>query len=252
MEPKTGTQQAGQTQQGGDGGDGTPDQDKIVHDIANKVATEQLARFGGRLEKQVLPRLIGEAIAPIVEQMKAFAEAREAQPQAGGGDGKPAPTADQRALEQERIKQENRMKALEAKLAASEKAREEEHTTRVQQEERAALQKALVDVGVSPLRLSGAMALLYTEKRLVARDGEGQIGFKVKGPVGEEIAPLAEGVIAWAKTEEGKDYLATRPVQGSGVRPGAAVGMRQDPKQQKIAEARAKFAEMFGYNTPGQ
>jgi hypothetical protein len=105
---------------------------------------------------------------------------------------------------------------------------------------------------VSPLRLPGALALLYTEKKLVARDGEGQIGFKVKGPVGEEIAPLAEGVIAWAKTEEGKDYLATRPVQGGGVRPGAPAGVRQDPKQQKVADARVKLAEMFGYTTPNQ
>jgi hypothetical protein len=241
--------QQGQGQQSGDGGEGGG-QEVDVEKLVNTAISNHLSRFKGHISKEVTD-MVGKAIAPLAEQLQALAQAREAQ-SAAGGDGKQATTAEQRALEQERVKQENRIKTLEAKLAAEATAREQEHTTRLQQEERAALQKALVDVGVSSLRLPGALALLYTEKKLVARDSEGQIGFKVKGPVGEEIAPLADGVVAWAKTDEGKDYLATRPVQGGGVRPGAPAGSKQDPKAQKIAEARAKLAEMFGYSNPNQ
>lgn len=132
----------------------------------------------------------------------------------GGGGGIPKEV-------QEQIDELKRSNKKLTDDVAKEKQEKQAATRRnEQQEERSKLREELKKQGVPDERLNGVVALLYADQNRVVRDKEGKIKYVVVRDGYDEQVELEEGVKEWAKSDEGKNYLAPVGVQGGGTRGG--------------------------------
>ncbi len=115
--------------------------------------------------------------------------------------GDPAAEASQPSIssvqaEVTKLRREN--EAEKAKLRATEL----EATTRHE----------LTQNGVAPAMLDAAMGLLINRRKLIVHDEEGRLVFKdIAGDI-----TVTEGIATWARSQEGRAFLASKNAQGAG------------------------------------
>lgn len=108
------------------------------------------------------------------------------------------------------------LKAMQDKLDAETKAREDAETARRADALHSAARAALVDAEVPGDRVKHAMAFLRQEG-LLETDDDGKPAMKAPDQWGNDaMQPLKEAIPAWLKTDDGKAYLPPRNVQGTG------------------------------------
>jgi hypothetical protein len=230
----------------GESGVNSEEVERQIDEKVNKAISNHLTRFRTAFEKEqakTFSALLGEAVGPINETLKALAERPEPTPPAGGeGEG------GKDDLERKRL--EAQIKDLEARAVRAEQEREQERATRAREEERNELSKALGEQGITGARQRAAMALLYTEEQRVVRDDDNAIRFTVpKGGYVDEV-PLSDGIAEWLKTEEGKTFLPPRGSHGSG-NTGSETRNNRPPRTpaEKKAKAQAELMAAFGVAT---
>jgi hypothetical protein len=104
------------------------------------------------------------------------------------------------------------MQALKKQLENIQKERDTEVSNRRNLELRNSVKENLLKAGVSPAMVKAAMAVLVDSDKVVGYDEADQIVFK--SATGD--MDLASGLKTWAKSEEGKAFVAPRGAIGSG------------------------------------
>ena len=115
---------------------------------------------------------------------------------------------------QEEPKKEDKFSVLQRQMEAIQKERDAEVAKRKDTELRTSIKDALVKSGVSPHMVKAAMSVLVDSDKVVGYNDDDQIVFKTA--TGD--LDLANGIKTWAKSEEGKVFVAPRGTQGSGER----------------------------------
>lgn len=210
-------------------------EEQRFNDIANRAAADHAKRLTAKFEKALEDR--DAKIAALVQENE---ELRKKPADGGGKQPEPEGLAGIRKEFEARLAERDR------KLEEERKARESERAARLADEERAAAMSALGEMEISG-ELQRAAFLRLREEKLIGRDGQGGLVFKVQKDGYVDEVPLRDGIKAWAETPTGKAYQAPKGVQGSGNRP--APGPRSPAKTsraERVAEARAALAEAFG------
>lgn len=212
---------------GGKGGAGGVEDDKPEY-LTAEQAQEMISKaVNGALSKRNLEKTVGDivmaSLAKFQEAKEAEATEKQEEQAAKGPDAKgelpPAYKAHYDRLEaQLKAEREERLKA--------EKAREDVEKARRRDEERSTAAEHLRKHGISDARISGALAVLHTERGAIARSEDAKrIVFKSKDKYGNDVElALDEGLQQWLKTDEGKEYLPARDARGSGGAGGKANG----------------------------
>lgn len=213
---------------GGEGGDEKPLTRKEVEDMVGKsIGTHINSRgFQEKLRKGLAS---SDDIQGLRKMLEDSAAARSGTNEGQGGDGgqgngggagggggsSAGGGMDQetkRALTKLQHDNEDLQKALRA---MSDEKKATELKTR-ESEERGALKDAL-NGKVRPSLLPAAVALLYGERKVVGRDKDGGVVFKMKDRDNFDVeAAIDDGVKAWLETAEGKEYLPPVEAGGSG------------------------------------
>lgn len=217
---------------------------KIIDARNNAAVSNQLSRFRKSFEADLDGKLDGK-LNPIAESLKAMQESATSRSEVQSEPSEQSLAELQKA--------QARIDELERKNQEAERRAQETEQKRLASEERNALQKALRDAGVDEARLRGAVALLYGEDKVIARDEDGNIVFKVARTGYVDEVPLDEGVTEWLRSDEGKAHLPARGTAGSGAS-GSQHQRRRGPttKEERVAEARKTLANAFGIATPEQ
>lgn len=214
----------------GDGDGGDPPEipehlQKFVAQEIQKGVNGALSSWGKRFETKT-----GETVkSALAEALKDF-KPKADDGGSGDGDGQARQNGGSGGGDQQVTLE---LKKLRGELESVTKAREKERAeaqakeeTRMRAEERSALNTALLKAGVPDARAAGASALLFHDKKLVARNDAGEICIKVTKTYGsekvDELVPLDAGVTEWLKTPEGKEYAPAVAASGSGNRGGRA------------------------------
>lgn len=188
------------------GGGGSPGlNEQQVTEIVNRAFTAR----AGRLKEEILGGVQGaltEALKPINERLAAAPKDDKTKPK------------DDKAESPETAELRAKVEEMQAQLKAKDQAAAKERQDREAAERDAAIRDHLAKAGVKPALLDGALAVARGQVKV--KDGKPVWVAQREGYV-EEL-DLAKGVGEWANTETGKEYLAPRPVQGSGARPGQA------------------------------
>lgn len=218
---------AGGAGEGGQGAEGgapgatlsMEDVEKLVDARVNGALTTHFNRFKGVMAKDVEGQ-VSKGLNPVLEKLTAMEAAFKERPAAPPAGDQPLSAAVDAATR----KADARIKELEAKADAAEKARAESEMTRLQQEERSALASALGAAGVEGVKQNVLIAYLHKEKAAVRRNDKGEVCLRLTRPYGEDDVPLAEAIPEWLKTAEGKEFAPPRPTGGSGASGGKAQG----------------------------
>lgn len=223
------------------------DQQKAIDARVNAAVSNQLSRFRKSFEADLDGKLDGK-LGPIADSLKSLQDSATSRSDQGDQDDK---GNDQSLAELQ--KAQARIDELERKNKEAEQRAQDTEHKRLASEERTALQKALREAGVDEARLRGAVALLYGEDAVVARDSDGNIVMKVQRSGYVDEVTLDEGVAEWLKSDEGKAHLPARGTGGSGAS-GSTHQRRRGPttKEERVAEARRTLANAFGIPTQEQ
>lgn len=233
----------------GKGGDGKgggeaeiPDHIKtFVEGAVTRGINGALGTWGKRFEAKIptadsLKETISTSLAEALKGLKPDGAGGDGGGDDGGGDGKRKRSADD-PMERKFLKLQDDLKKTQDALKAKDEQATKEREERARAEERTELGNALRKVGVPDARAAAAAALLFHERKLVARNEAGEICLKVKSTVGgqtmEDLVPLSEGVEAWAKTPEGKEFMPPVDAGGSGNRGGRVPGPRPGEKMSR-------------------
>jgi plasmid stability protein len=212
-------------------------QDEIRRMVVGTVKEQ----VGKALKGLDLKGMIGEALAPVLEQvesLKATSGGDKVQGQTSGQAPGALPPEVQKQIDQ--LAKAN--KALQDKYDAAEKLRAETEAKSRRKEERDALGAALRKAGVPEPLAAGAVAYLG-ERGTIKRTDDGAI----RWAQGDDELELDKGAAAWLKTDEGRAYLPPRQVSGSGQgRNQQSVGTngQRMSKDQEIEVALAAIAGM--------
>ena len=103
---------------------------------------------------------------------------------------------------------------LKQQFDALKQERDTEVSKRKDSELRNSVKESLLKAGVSTPMIKAAMALLVDSDKVVGYNDEDQIVFKTES--GD--LDLVSGLKTWAKSEEGKAFVAPKGAQGSGER----------------------------------
>jgi hypothetical protein len=211
--------------------------EKLVNEKLNAALSSHMTRFKGSLSKE-LEATIAKAVGPLSERFEQLQSSPSTQP---ANENKPAAEA-----ERLQKKHDAEMAALRAQVESRNAELDKERKQRLENEERSTLSQALAAAGVTNTR--GAIALLYTEDKRLARNDKGEVVFKVQKAGFEDFVPVDEGLADWFKTDEGKSYLPPRGAAGSGAVPsgGGRPGGTKDAKADRKSEAKRLIAEYFG------
>lgn len=181
----------------------------IVSKSVNAAIAERFRRFETKVDERFKTL---ESKKPAGDD----ADDPDAEPDAGGAPaaGKSKPGAGGVSPEfEQRLKATERRAEKAEKLAAEEKTIREKAVAEGRvREERAALQDQLTAAGVKGKMLAPAVAFLYGEQKKVKRTEDGRIVWAE----GDDELDIAEGVKAWAKSEDGLGFMPARDVGGSG------------------------------------
>ena len=211
-----------------------------INETVNAALTGHMTRMKGAMTKEVA-QMLESGLTPLAEQLAALAAPKTTEPSTTG-DGTGDTEADKKRAIAD-AKHADELKKMQARLDDADAKTAKAEAIRAEQEERTALSQALTEAGVDGPRMKGAMALLYTEERRLARDDDGTIKYRVNGTYGEEMVSLKDGLKAWLETDEGKAYLPPRGATGSGANPsGQPGGVRTDGKRTKADAERAVMA----------
>lgn len=221
--------------------DDTPNEteDERIGRVVNAAVSSQLKRGG---VKDIINAAVQAALEPamatltetITKTLKA-AGGGSGDGGDGGGDNKGAklPPDVQKRIDE--IERSNKRLTEENATSKAEAARE--RLANQQAEERQILRKELAASGVSEERIDGALALLYTERKKVKRDGEGKIRFSTTKDGYPEDVDVSVGVAEWTKSAEGKAYLPADNVSGTGTRSGRPPTRgKGEPSEQELLQ----------------
>ena len=133
--------------------------------------------------------------------------------------------------------------ALMGKLRKGEDERRLERESRLAMEEKQAISTTLAKLSIRPGLMTAALNHLRATG-MIKRSAEGEIVIERKDDVGTlEQVPLEEGLTAWTKTDEGKEFLPPKDAGGSGAgsgggtRRGGGAGGLQMPSMAELAAA---------------
>lgn len=178
------------------------DLETLLNEKVNKAITGHVNRVKETFEKTLTAKL-----TEFGESLKS-SRTEEAE---GGASGKGGEAESE--TKKQLAAMQKRLEAAEKKTEEERTARETERQARMRDEERTTLASALRKAGVSEeARVKGAMALLYTEEKRVARTEDGRIVYRK----GDDELDLDKGIADFLKSDEGKLYLPPRQVAGSG------------------------------------
>lgn len=204
------------------------DIENVVNEKMHAALTNHMGRFKASFSKEV-EGMLTKGLEPITQKLGEMT--RPPAPPEGVEGGKPTDASTYEAkMKAMEAKAAADRKEFEAQLRAEREAREREAGQRQQQEERTALAQALTAKGITGAKHKLAMALLYDSAHCIGRDDKGQIGMKFQRAGFEEILSLEAALDEWLKTDEGKECVPPRPVQGTGTVPGQAAERRPGEK----------------------
>jgi hypothetical protein len=215
---------AGDGDGGADGGAEKPMSRKEVEDVVAKaVGTHINSRgFQEKLRKGLASSDDVQAIRKILEDSAAArggaGAGGEDQGQSGtasvgaGGASGGMDVETKRALAKLQRDNEDLQKMLKA-MSDDKKASEQKQ---LESEERSAIKDGL-NGKVKPSLLPAAVALLYGERKVIGRNKDGGVVFKMKDRDNFDVeATIEDGIKAWLETPEGKEYLPPADIGGSG------------------------------------
>jgi hypothetical protein len=234
---------------GGAGGDGGGDEKplsrKEVEELVGKsIGTHINSRgFQEKLRKglassddiQSLRKLLEDSAAARGGSGENDEEHEEPGKVGGNGNGgsKGMDVETKRALAKLQHDNEDLQKMLKA-MSDDKKATEQKQ---LESEERAAIKDGL-NGKVKASLLPAAVALLYGERKVIGRNKDGGVVFKMKDRDNFDVeATIEDGIKAWLETAEGKEYLPPADVGGSG-----------DPKSPRGANRGANALESSDKN----
>jgi len=206
---------------GGEGGD-DGDEDKAFTEKFNKLFHKAMGERDSRLEKKLMKNFETSLGAKLEEMTTKLSETmqlktKEGEPGEGGSDkargkdGKFMPP--EMAAEIAKIKKD----AQDAREMAEKfkKQAEDEKTARAKTEERQMLVTALSGK-VKPSLIDMVVDQLHAKH--VTRDPDtGKVLWKGDG---DDVLPFTDGVVAWTKSDFGKEVAPPREARGSGGRGG--------------------------------
>jgi hypothetical protein len=221
----------------------TAQQREEITALVNAAVSGQL----GRKLKGALAGALDEAIAPIREQLEAIGSRRQSDD--GDDDGDDDDEPPQRKSKGKGSAVNPEMQKMKQKLDKLTAEREAEKAQAIAREKDATIREHLAKIGVDPLRMRGAAAVIAGS---IKRDEKtGAFSYTAKRDGYDDDIDIEAGIKEWASTDEGKSYLAPpkgsqRPAGGSGMRPAGGGGgpvlgggrPTSDPKAVK-AEKRA-------------
>jgi len=157
-----------------------------------------------------------EGRAALVKELAAAAAAADPNkdPTKGGDKGEPKP-------DPETIKLRTRLETLEKERATEREQAKVEKEAAQKALDQAAIEKALgAHVDKNPDVVTAARLLLTEGRKMVVRNDDGVLVFKMPRKAGKENyvedMALDEGIAEWAKTESAKHFLPPKEVNGSG------------------------------------
>ena len=222
----------GDGEDGGGGGGGGPELGDGVRDLivqtVNAAVSSQLGRKLPAVVESTVTGAIAKAMEPLHEQLSKQRQ--------GGGDEK-----DQTAQQ---------IKNLQAQLADRDRRDQERAEAEREMRKRGAVKDALLQAGVRPVQINGAMAEILPHVKM----SETGVEFVQQRNGYDEQLTLENGIKEWSSSDVGKAYL--RPVdtagsgarqaqgQGSGRQPASTVDTSgMTPREARVAQARAALAE---------
>lgn len=221
----------GGTGDGGDGGDGgkqglNEDTKKFIANTVNSSVASFMKRdsFKNAIA-EVVQASVGDAIK------SAMAEVTKPNPGEGeggkGGKGGTQPDPRDAEIAKMRAEQDKLRKQMEKNAAEAQAEKDKSRT----QAERAALTDALRKGGVDDSRIGAAVAYIYLDKKLVAREAEtDKIVMRFEREWGEELVPIEKGAVEYLKSDAGKVFLPPVEASGSGNKGGRTITSKPGEK----------------------
>lgn len=195
----------------------------------NAAITGKLKEFNTRLSKQ-LETTLADSFTKLSEKL--------APPAKEEGEDRVAKLA--KELEDERKARNKLVQDLADRDAKAKRA-----------DERKQLTTALAKAGITTPALQNAAALAL-EERLIRGEDDAPVKFRIVNKYNtDEDVDVDAGVAAWAKTAEGKEFIPSRQVRGTGGGPSPLSPSRNTqatPDQRKAEErqdAKRVLAEAF-------
>jgi hypothetical protein len=205
--------------------------------IGDKALGQRLNKVVGDHLKRELPKFgetLGQTLLEKLKPADSTDDDAVDDDKGKGAKGKPDP-----AVTKQLADMQKKIDAADAKAKAAEEKTAAAETKRLRGEQRDAAAKLLRAAGLDDARTSGALALLHTERGLIAHAEDGKVIWKS----GDDEQPLDKGIDAWLKTDEGKAYIPAKVTGGggsSGAR-GAAGGGKQTNGKVSDDDANAAF-----------
>jgi hypothetical protein len=227
----------------GGGGGGDPALSDAQRQEMIRIQNAANSAHHTRIQKvmdQKLNEMKESITSSFTDALSAHAEKFNSAGNTGGAPGKnKASGSEDSVVATLRQEHEARMAEMEKKFEAEKSARVQEAQRAQVAEERSKLGAALRAAGVPDERLRGAVALLYTEDKRVARNSAGGVVFKMPRDGYTDELELDAGIDEWLKSGEGKHFAPARDVRGSGAtggKPGQTNGKmsRQDMKRELV------------------
>lgn len=239
---------------GGAGGDGTTPAgegdalsavqvtaiNNIVHKaIGSRLSSQSFKDSIGVIAGTAASEAITAASGGIAEQVAATLAAGGAG--GGGGEGDPPAPTFKDSAEYKAV-----MKRQEDNDAALEKIKDERQAEvdgRMRTEERSALETALRAGGVEEVKLRGCVATLLHEDKVMQRDSNGAIIYRInRGEYHDELG-VTEGVADFLGTDEGKTYLPATGARGTGA-VGDSTNSGNNQQRPGVKQTKAEAAQV--------
>jgi hypothetical protein len=206
----------------------------------NKAITGKLSAFQSKI-----PKLLEPQFASFADKMQEMLQG--IQPQGGEPKGDPAKGADNDALA--KLQKDLEIERTARQKMEQERQQERENTRR--EKRRGLLEAQLTAAQVHPKLLPAAIRVLEDN---LAHDDEGRVVFKRTDEYGApEMVSVEQAIGDWAKSDEGKPFVAAPATGGAGTTPARrpqnpprpSSGKPADDKEAKKEEARAVLRDVL-------
>jgi len=215
-----------------EGEDGDDDKDEgdeapFTHEQMSKMSKVIHKAIGTRLNSQSfkdnIGAIAGEAAAAAVgaatEGLTAKMEELLSANPGGNGNGRDKDESKAQSWKDspEYKAMIQRDKDRDAEIERMKQEREDEKNAADRKEERATLEAALRKAGIEELKLRSCVATLIHEDKVMQRDSNGQMVYRVNRGEYNEDMTVSEGVSEFITTDEGKAFLPAKGATGTGA-----------------------------------
>jgi hypothetical protein len=214
--------------------------DRQREEIARVVNASVGNQLGRKLDARISEVMTG-ALAPIAEQL-AKINGGNGEPKAKGSDRADESKGDPDGMTKRERELQARVDEQDRKFAKLEADRRAERDGARNAARDSRLREELGKVGVDPLRMKGALAVIRDAVKI--DDKTGELSYKAAREGYEEDLDLSRGVKEWADTDEGKSYRAPQAPKGRAAVAGAVnvVGSGERPNGGRAAAEQQKAA----------